>query len=72
MRILLDKTDEDHSITMSEILENLQNYGISAKRKSIYDDIESLRLYGLEIECIECKTFSYHIVHRQFELPEYR
>jgi predicted DNA-binding transcriptional regulator YafY len=70
MRILLDKTDEDHSITMSEILENLQNYGISAERKSIYDDIESLRLYGLEIECIKCKTFSYHIVHRQFELPE--
>jgi predicted DNA-binding transcriptional regulator YafY len=70
MRILLDKTDEEHSITMSEILENLQNYGISAERKSIYDDIESLRLYGLEIECIKSKTYSYHIVHRQFELPE--
>lgn len=49
MKILLEKTDETHSITMSEIILSLEAYGISAERKSIYSDIESLRQYGMDI-----------------------
>lgn len=48
MKILLEKTDETHGITMSEIIESLNAYNISAERKSLYDDIENLRLYGLD------------------------
>lgn len=47
MKILLEKTDEDHSISMSEILSALNQYGISAERKSIYNDLESLRQFGM-------------------------
>ena len=43
MRILLDKTDETHSITMPEIIAALKIQGITAERKSLYNDIESLR-----------------------------
>ena len=45
MKVLLDNTDETHSMTMPEIVTALNEYGISAERKSIYDDIEALRLY---------------------------
>lgn len=49
MKILLEKTDETHSITMSEIIDSLETYGIRAERKSIYSDIENLRSYGMDI-----------------------
>lgn len=71
MKILLEKTDETHSVTMTEILESLEAYGVSAERKSIYNDIENLRLYGLDIIGEkEDKAFSYRVVSRQFELAE--
>lgn len=71
MKILLEKTDETHSITMPEIISSLKNYGISAERKSIYSDIENLRLFGMDIigEQRE-RTFYYHVGSRQFELAE--
>ena len=71
MKILLEKTDETHSITMAEIIESLEAYGVSAERKSIYSDMESLRQYGMDIigEQQE-RTYYYHVGNRQFELAE--
>ena len=43
MKILLERTDETHSITMPEIIEALAAYDISAERKSLYNDIENLK-----------------------------
>ena len=71
MKILLERTDETHSITMSEIISALKSYGITAERKSLYDDIECLRTYGLEIiGTQEGRTYCYQVVNRQFELAE--
>lgn len=71
MKILLEKTDETHSITMSDILSELKLYGIQAERKSIYSDIENLCQYGLDIIGEkEGKAFSYRVGSRQFELAE--
>lgn len=71
MKILLEKTDETHSITMPEIIESLEAYGISAERKGLYNDIENLRLYGLDIIGEkEGKAYAYRIGGRQFELAE--
>lgn len=71
MKILLDRTDETHSITMPEIIDVLEAYGISAERKSLYNDIENLRVYGLDVIGVqEERTYSYHIGNRQFELAE--
>lgn len=56
---------------MSEIIEALATYDISAERKSLYSDIENLRLYGLDIIGIqEDRTYFYYIGSRQFELAE--
>ena len=70
MKILLERTDEDHILTIQEILNALAEYDIKAERKSIYSDIELLRKYGLNVEMRREKTFGYYTDSRQFELPE--
>jgi len=71
MKILLEKTDAAHSLTMKEIIAELEQYGISCERKSIYSDIESLRAYGMDIigEQVD-QTYCYYVGNRQFELAE--
>ncbi|MEG0875488.1 MAG: transcriptional regulator [Clostridiales bacterium] len=70
MKILLEKTDDTHMITMAEITDELNSYGVTAERKSIYDDIEALKLYGLDIEKTGGRGCCYYIANRTFELPE--
>lgn len=71
MKVLLEKTDESHSITMQEILTSLKAYDINAERKSIYTDMDLLRQYGMDIiGTQENRTYHYHIGNRQFELAE--
>lgn len=71
MKILLERTDENHSITMPEIIATLESYGVSAERKSIYSDIENLRLFGMDIIGEQRdRAFYYHVGSRQFELAE--
>lgn len=41
-----------------------------AERKSIYDDLEVLRHYGLDISIRKSKTTDYFVACRLFELPE--
>lgn len=69
-KILLDKTDEDHTITVPQMISELAKLGISAERKSIYDDLECLSLYGLDICSRKSRTTDYYIASRDFELPE--
>ncbi|MBQ9997800.1 MAG: WYL domain-containing protein, partial [Clostridia bacterium] len=69
-KILLDKTDEEHTITVPEMIAELAKLGISAERKSIYDDLEYLQLYGLDICSNKTRTTNYYIASRDFELPE--
>ena len=48
--ILKRQTDQDHGITMRQILSQLEAYGVTAERKSIYEDIALLRdVYGADI-----------------------
>ena len=71
MKILLENTDETHSMTMPDIVSALKAYDITAERKSFYDDIEALRLYGMDIIGEKSgKTYLYHIGSRDFELAE--
>lgn len=70
-KILTEKTDEDHYITMPEILEELERYEVTANRKSIYNDLKDLERLGIEVEGEPIgKGYHYHVVDRQFELPE--
>ena len=47
---MMCETGENHTISMQEIIDRLQDKGIRAERKSIYDDMEALRLFGMDIQ----------------------
>ena len=71
MKILMQETDEEHAITLQEIVDKLNAYGVTAERKSLYSDIENLRIFGLDIEGFQMdRTFYYQVVNRDFQLPE--
>ena len=69
-KILLERSDEEHLITMPEIISQLELYGISAGRKALYDDIEALKTYGLDIISVRGDKSGYYVASRDFELPE--
>ena len=69
-RFLLTHTDEDHPASMEELLCYLKNNGISAERKSLYDDMEQLRLFGMDVICRKGRGGGYFIGQREFELSE--
>ncbi|MBQ9848566.1 MAG: WYL domain-containing transcriptional regulator [Clostridia bacterium] len=68
--LFLERTDALHPITMKEIIAALNAAGISAERKSIYNDIELLRELGTDIQTVRGKTTGYYLASREFELPE--
>lgn len=71
MKILLEETDEFHDITLNEIVDKLKSYNVTAERKSLYDDIENLRCYGLDIVGNQYnRSFHYKVVSRQFQFVE--
>ena len=70
MKILLDKTDENHTLTVKELSSGLAAYGIKAERKTLYKDLEHLSVFGLDIVTKRDKSVGYYIANRQFELSE--
>lgn len=71
LEILKEYTDEEHGISMSEIISQLEKRDISAERKSIYSDIALLNDNGYEIEKSKEKgNVNYCLLNRDFELPE--
>jgi hypothetical protein len=64
---LLRNTDEQHPVTMKQMIAYLDQNDIPAERKSIYTDIELLRTYGMDI--IQ-ESGNYYVGSRYFELPE--
>lgn len=70
MKYLLEATDEMHPASLADLLAMLERHGIRAERKSIYDDLEALRLFGLDIEFQKAQPSGYYVASRSFELPE--
>ncbi len=69
-KILTEKTDELHPMTMPEIITQLEFYGISAARKALYEDIDALKSFGLDIITLKGNPWGYYVASREFELPE--
>lgn len=65
-------TDENHTVTVAELIKYLEEHGISAERKSIYRDIEAIDSLGYDIISIHDKRFSYYLASREFEAAEVR
>ena len=71
-KIFKERTDEKKGLTVNEIIEILKNeYDISAERKAIYNDIETLKAFGMEIEMKKNKDFRYYLNQKNdFKLHE--
>ena len=71
LKIMMEKTDDTHYLTMPEILCELEKYDVTAERKSIYTDLEDLEHFGVIVEREQIgKKSCYHVVERPFELAE--
>ena len=64
---ILQSTGEDHTVSMQEILDELTKQGITAERKSIYDDMEVLRLFGMDIRYKRGKSGGYYLAGKANE-----
>ena len=70
-QIMTERTDDDHMITMPEIQKALEAYGVTADRKSLYDDLEALRVLGIEVIGEKAgRNYFYHVGAKQFEIAE--
>lgn len=70
LKMFYELTDEDHTMTNTEILEYLKNNNVSANMRTIRDDIVLLNSFGFDIETIKSRPNRYYWGERTFELPE--
>lgn len=71
IKILSEQTDEFHPITTKDLIVKLEEYGVSAERKSIYNDISQLTDFGYDIIQIDNRSGGgYYLGARDFELAE--
>ena len=69
-RILWERTDEEHPMTVPELIQALEEWDIKAERKSIYDDMEALRFFGLDVQNRKGKDPGWFLGGRTFQLAE--
>lgn len=69
-QILEEQTDENHPLSTQRLIELLAHEGITAERKSIYDDIQCLQAFGMDICTVKGRGGGYFLASRDFELPE--
>lgn len=69
-RILFENTDEDNPMTMPQIIAELDRYGVSAERKSVYNDIELLLNAGVDIVSEKRDRYVYYMGSRDFQPAE--
>lgn len=65
-------TDEEHPVSVSELIEYLAGLGITSERKSIYRDIAAMAELGYDVISLHDKRFTYYLAEREFETAELR
>ncbi len=69
--ILLRETDRDHPMTAERLIAQLEELaGETVNRKTIYRDIENLRLYGMDIRLTRAEPPGFYVEQRDFDLGE--
>ena len=68
---MLRESSTVRPISMQEILDRLGELGIRAERKSIYDDMETLKDFGMAIQYRRGREGGYYLVQERVpEMPE--
>ena len=70
-KIMVNNTDDEHAMTLQGIKNALEQYEITADRKSLYDDFNVLRDMGIDILGEQRgRSYYYHVGKKKFELAE--
>ncbi len=70
MKYLLEETDETHGVSAAQLMAHLESLGISSERKSLYNDLDTLRDFGLDVIKLGGRPTLYAVAGRDFELAE--
>lgn len=62
LELLRERSQDEQMVSMQEIIDFLEEKGIQAERKSIYDDMDALRYYGLDIRYNRKRPGGYYLV----------
>ena len=72
--LLLDifrlNSDEEHPLSIAALQKYLAANGVRAERKTLYDDMETLRMLGYDIVAVRAKGTGYYLGERRFALAE--
>ena len=70
-QLLEEKTDADHGLSVGQINDALETLDVSADRKTVYDDLQRLEKYGMDIvRSGGGRSTDYRLVSREFEVAE--
>ena len=68
---MVNNTDDEHAMTLQDIKNALEQYEITADRKSLYDDFNVLRDMGIDILGEQRgRSYYYHVGKKKYELAE--
>lgn len=70
MRLFHEETDAMHPLSRKQLEEKLLEYGIQVERKSLYNDIETLKKFGMDIAYRKERPEGYFLQSHEFELAE--
>ena len=69
-KLFEEYSDEEHVLSVPEIIQYLNRQEIDAERKTIYSDIDLLKQDGMDIRYRREKPAGYDLAEREFTLPE--
>ena len=72
LEILRRETDEEHPLTLRQLQDLLEQKGVTAERKSLYDDLEQLRLMGEDVVTVRDTSVRYYIGDRALDMTQLR
>lgn len=69
-RILSEQTDEEHPLTIREMIGQMNEFGIHAERKSVGEDLRALNSFGADIVEKSGPRGHYYLASRTFDVAE--
>ena len=69
-KYLYKYTDELHSASTQELIDEMARQGYPGNRKTIKDDIDILNKFGMDIITNISRGNSFYMATREFEIPE--
>ena len=70
-KLLYERTDKNHCLTTNQLIDILKKeYNISSHRQTIATEIQLLKDFGLNIECVKSRQNKYYLASRKFDLAE--